>query len=124
MGVVRTRVFCSSLLLKVEGAGYTACSRHSNGANGKGPLNVILDVNGNIIGTTNTGGKGSERTKQGTVFKYDGTLQDIYAFCSELNCADGRYPVGGVIQDASGDLFGTTEQGGSDHNGMIYELSP
>jgi uncharacterized repeat protein (TIGR03803 family) len=37
---------------------------------------------------------------------------------------DGKYPLGGVILDKSGNLFGTTNTGGSGFNGTVFELSP
>jgi uncharacterized repeat protein (TIGR03803 family) len=47
------------------------------------------------------------------------------------NAADGYGPVGGVVVDAAGNLYGVTELGGSNDNcyfygycGMVYEFSP
>jgi uncharacterized repeat protein (TIGR03803 family) len=37
---------------------------------------------------------------------------------------DGKYPLGGVLLDKSGNLFGTTNTGGSGYNGTVFELSP
>jgi uncharacterized repeat protein (TIGR03803 family) len=90
------------------------------GSNGSAPLNVILGANGDLLGTTYGGGSG----KKGTVFKFDGALQTIYNFCSEADCTDGARPVGGLIEDANGNLFGTTELGANHNSGTIYELSP
>jgi hypothetical protein len=39
--------------------------------------------------------------------------QGLYSFCSQSNCADGQEPHGGLIIDASGNLYGTTLRGGS-----------
>jgi uncharacterized repeat protein (TIGR03803 family) len=37
---------------------------------------------------------------------------------------DGGYPYGGVVFDASGNLYGTTYQGGAYGYGAVFELSP
>jgi uncharacterized repeat protein (TIGR03803 family) len=37
---------------------------------------------------------------------------------------DGKLPQGGVIVDASGNLYGTTENGGAHGAGTVFELSP
>jgi uncharacterized repeat protein (TIGR03803 family) len=60
----------------------------------------------------------------------------VYDFCQQANCADGQDPVGGVIVDASGNLYGTTYAGGTGNNngsacnanyygcGTVYEIAP
>src|SRR5580704_6694142 len=37
---------------------------------------------------------------------------------------NGSEPFGGLIFDASGNLYGTTGQGGADGLGVVFELSP
>jgi hypothetical protein len=37
----------------------------------------------------------------------------IYSFCSQSACADGTNPEGSLIEDPSGNLYGTTEEGGA-----------
>jgi len=51
-----------------------------------------------------------------------GTEKVLYAFCSQQNCADGAYPYAGVISDKAHNLYGTTQQGGDNFNGLVYEL--
>ncbi len=41
-----------------------------------------------------------------------GPLTALYNFCSEANCADGANSTAGLIQDAAGNLYGTTSSGG------------
>lgn len=53
------------------------------------------------------------------------TLSTLYAFCSLPKCADGRYPAAGLVMDAAGNLYGTTQVGGSsDDGGVVFELIP
>ncbi len=58
-----------------------------NGANGANPMNMTMveGTDGNLYGTTNTGGT----FDFGTVFKVtpSGTLTTLYSFCQQENCA-------------------------------------
>lgn len=50
----------------------------------------------------------------------------IYSFCSVTNCADGEFPVGQLVLNERGNLFGTTIGGGSSANssGVVYKIEP
>ena len=50
--------------------------------------------------------------------------QILYAFCSQLNCADGEFPYGPLIADNTGNLYGTTSAGGAFGLGVVFQLSP
>jgi hypothetical protein len=39
-----------------------------------------------------------------------------------FNGSDGLFPMAGLLIDANGDLFGTTNQGGSDNLGTVFEI--
>jgi uncharacterized repeat protein (TIGR03803 family) len=43
-----------------------------------------------------------------------------YSFTGQ---ADGGFPHGGVIADASGNLYGTASSDGADHSGVVYKLT-
>jgi uncharacterized repeat protein (TIGR03803 family) len=45
----------------------------------------------------------------------------LYSF---KDTPDGSMPVAAVAFDGSGNLYGTTQQGGLDHDGTVFELSP
>ncbi len=50
--------------------------------------------------------------------------QVLYSFCSQAGCADGQYPDAGLIMDASGNLYGTTRNGGNASDaGTVFELT-
>ena len=79
------------------------------------PAGLIVDANGDLFGTTETGGTNG----YGTVFeiKNGGTVAaPIYASAPttlvSFNGSSGGYLMAGLIADANGDLFGTTEEGG------------
>lgn len=48
----------------------------------------------------------------------------LYNFCSLSNCDDGEIPQAGLAIDASGNLYGTTQTGGTYNQGTAFKLSP
>lgn len=103
----------------------------TGGLDGKNPQGSLLaDAAGNLYGTTASGGGSAECPSGcGTVFELSrqrGAYVEsvLYAF---QGGADGAYPVGGLIADAKGDLYGTTEDGGlaacMQGCGTVFELT-
>ncbi len=86
------------------------------------PEGVLLrDAHGNLFGTTLEGGTNGF----GTVYELSaaGKFSVLYNFCSQLHCADGSSPTAGVIEDSAGNLYGTTETGGANLQGTVFELT-
>lgn len=107
---------------------YSFCSQ-SNCADGRQPYGgLIMDGSGNLYGTTffggsSNGGVAFELTPPAppsTTWTY--TL--LYNFCTQGGCADGNQPEGTLIMDASGNLYGTTPVGGTDQQGVVFQLKP
>jgi len=98
----------------------------SGGAGGTYPYaGLTMDSTGNFYGTTYQGGANN----LGTVFKLKAgknnkfTYSVLYSF--KGGDTDGEYPYynDGVVVDSSGNIYGTTYQGGSQDNyGTVYEL--
>src|SRR5260370_11956901 len=67
---------------------------------------LLLDPAGNLYGTTTVGGTSG----RGSVFKVDpsGNESVFYSFAGP---PDGNEPLSGLIRDASGNLYGTTDHG-------------
>jgi uncharacterized repeat protein (TIGR03803 family) len=84
---------------------------------------VIFDAAGNLYGTTLSGGKTSNG---GTVFELTPTTSGswtetiLFSFTGQ----SGSRPMGNLIFDSTGNLYGTTEVGGAAALGNVYELSP
>lgn len=100
------------------------------GGNGGEPMaGVILDSQGNLYGT---GAEGGNNWGIAFELKHSGsgwTESMLYNFCSLNNCADGSDPEAPLVFDKAGNLYGTTEAGGTgctfDQScGVIFKLTP
>ena len=93
----------------------------TGGNNGGRPYSgVILDGAGNLYGTTAGNGL------FGSLYKLtpSGSGWTETILHSFQDASAGFYPWGGLLLDASGNLYGTTFDGGSTDGGTVYELSP
>src|SRR5208283_4207146 len=52
------------------------------------------------------------------------TFDRLYSFCSQPSCTDGDTPRGGLIQATDGNLYGTTNDGGSNGFGTVFKITP
>jgi uncharacterized repeat protein (TIGR03803 family) len=83
---------------------------------------LLLDAKGNLYGTTFYGGV----NHGGTVFELSPGGGGIWTETTlwSFDGADGTASTAGVVFDASGNLYGTTETGGGPYSyGVVYELS-
>jgi len=83
----------------------------------------ILDVAGNLYGTTAYGGDPACNGGAGcgTVFKVDtaGTETILHSFSGGI---DGGYSPSGLVLDGAGNLYGTTAEGGANGAGVVFEI--
>lgn len=91
-------------------------SRLKDGASPFGSL--IMDKKGNLYGTTYAGGVDG----YGTIFELTtaGVEKVLYSFAGQ---PDAGNPVGRLLLDTKGDLYGTTSFGGKFGVGAVFELS-
>ncbi len=117
-------MYGTTFKLTPSGGGYTESILHSFGfgTDGADPFaGVVLDAAGNAYGTTAIGGTGG-----------DGTLYQLMPSGGEwvenvlvnFDGANGVNPMGNLIIDASGNLYGTTINGGQNDNGLVFKLAP
>jgi uncharacterized repeat protein (TIGR03803 family) len=101
--------------------------RGSDGALPQGPL--IFDRAGNLYGTTFAGGnRGCNfSTSCGVVFELSPTANGSWrekVLFRFTGGRDGGIPTSGVILDQAGNLYGTTEFGGTSGLGTVFKLTP
>jgi uncharacterized repeat protein (TIGR03803 family) len=101
---------------------YSFCSLDNcaDGANPEGAL--IQGTNGNLYGTTVSGGANGS----GTVYEITpaGAFTTLYSFCTQSGCADGQDPYSALVQDTKGNFYGTTRLGGANGVGTVFKLAP
>jgi uncharacterized repeat protein (TIGR03803 family) len=122
--------------LSLAGAGAwketTVHSFDPNGTDGTVPSSapLVFDAAGNLFGTTQQGGTGNGCASGcGTVFELTPGADDVWAETVLYNFTfvgnAGRLPAdSGVIFDSAGNLYGTTQGGGTYNYGTVFELSP
>ena len=93
------------------------------GSDGSGPWSnyFISDAKGNLYAATAAGGTYGA----GTVFMLTpaGKETILYEFKGQSN-GDGTGPHGHLTFDAKGNIYGTTQGGGTNGTGTVYKLSP
>jgi len=99
--------------------GWTEKILHTfKGGNGAIAESLVADPQGNLYGTTFSGGASG----YGTIFKIDpqGQKTILHTFDGK----DGANPSAGLVRDSSGHLFGTAAAGGSSNAGTVFRLDP
>ena len=101
---------------------------HSFGATGSGdginPRGLAIDGAGDLFGTTVFGGANDA----GVVYEIPKTAGGygaeavLASFAASGVNATGSNPVGDLLVDSAGDLFGTTSSGGANDTGVVYEI--
>jgi uncharacterized repeat protein (TIGR03803 family) len=93
-----------------------------DGTDGSNPqAGLILDAAGDLLGTTANGGANTV----GTVFEIANTATGYASTPTDLASFDsgtGYSLQGGLLANAAGDLFGTTQTGGANGDGTIFEI--
>ena len=113
-------------LTPVNGGGWqlSVLFAFTGGNDGGNPYaGVTFDAQGNLYGTTQAGGAYGA----GTVFELSPAMGGgwtesvLYSFSGGT---DGKSPFSGVILDPEGNLYGTTNAGGTYSLGTVFKLTP
>jgi uncharacterized repeat protein (TIGR03803 family) len=112
------------VVFKLDTSNHEKVLHAFSGPDGATPFGaLVMDGSGNLYGTTSAGG-GSNACQGGcgTVFKIDttGTETVLHSFSGN---PDGANPYAGLVMDGSGNLYGTTEYGGSG-SGTVFKIDP
>lgn len=92
----------------------------TDGASPNGSL--IVDAEGDLFGTTQTGGASGD----GTVFEIVNTptgYASVPTTLASFNGSNGNSPSSELIMDAAGNLYGTTQTGGANGDGTVFEIA-
>ncbi len=118
-------------IFEITPAGTLTTLHFFAGTDGSGPYATLaLGANGNFYGTTYLGGTSlSCNDGCGTIFEI--TPGGMFTSLLSFEYTDGAYPVGGLVQAANGNLYGTTAGGGGNELcfagisgcGTIFELT-
>lgn len=84
--------------------------------------NVTFDNDGNLFGVTSSGGSHNK----GTVYEFtqaSGYTTGAVLYNFGATPTDGNDPLFGVVFDKKGNLFGTTQAGGTNNKGTLFELT-
>jgi uncharacterized repeat protein (TIGR03803 family) len=112
--------------LTKSSAGWTETILYSftDGKDGSQPwAGLIFDSAGNLYGTTYRGGAFNAGTVYELTPGQGGTWTEtvLYSFASGT---DGEGPQSDLTFDQTGNIYGTTNNGGSPGNGIVFELTP
>ncbi|HTZ98230.1 MAG TPA: choice-of-anchor tandem repeat GloVer-containing protein [Terriglobales bacterium] len=108
---------------------YSFCA-DTNCTDGAAPHGKLtFDAAGNLYGTTAGGGNNCQQTGGcGTVFELspssNGAWVESVLYSFGATSIDGATPMAAVILDKAGNLYGTTEQGGTYGLGTVFQLNP
>jgi uncharacterized repeat protein (TIGR03803 family) len=112
-------------LSPVGGGSYTEQILHTfSGLAGDGATpysTLIFDSAGNLYGTTQGGGANGA----GTVYELvkSSGYGEIILYSFGSTAGDGSGPFAGLLMDSAGNLYGTTELGGANGTGTVFELA-
>jgi uncharacterized repeat protein (TIGR03803 family) len=117
------------VVFKITSSGSFTTMHSFHFADGATPRGTLVQgSDGNFYGTTYEGGVNTacvDTRACGTVFKLTpaGDFTTLYSFCSQSNCTDGASPVSGLVQDAEGNLYGTTYREGVGGAGTVFKIT-
>jgi uncharacterized repeat protein (TIGR03803 family) len=110
------------VVFKIDSSGNeTIMHSFARGTDGANPnAGLSQDTNGNLYGTTQYGGHGCDRHGCGTVFRVSGGGEETVLY--QFSGIDGASPLGGVVVDPSGNVYGTTWLGGLYGFGTVFKI--
>lgn len=95
----------------------------TGGADGSSPDGSLIRENdGTLYGTANTGGLNNNGN--GVFFRLDPSGKQTVLHTFPGTYGDGIHPIGRIVRDSAGNFYGATQDGGVNHSGVVYKLSP
>jgi uncharacterized repeat protein (TIGR03803 family) len=115
------------VVFKVGAAGAEKVLLNFDGGSGGGqPYDGLTrDSAGNLYGTTNLGGSAPCGYQGcGVLFKLSTTGKEMVLHNFAVSSTDGWHPLGGVVRDPAGNLYGTLSEGGASGCGAVFKFTP
>jgi hypothetical protein len=123
-------VFEASPPVTQGGAWAYAVIHQFRGTDGANPVDsLIFDQASNLYGTTMEG-QGGQGASEGTVFELSPPAEQGQSWVESVLYAfpqyqfDAGYSYAGVIFDSAGNLFGTSQNGGTTYQGTAFKIVP
>lgn len=99
---------------------YTKKLDFSTAVTGGGPNgSLVQDTDGKIYGTTTFGGASGG----GVIFQFD-PITNVFTKKVDFNSTNGSSPNGSLLKFSDGMFYGTTNQGGANSLGIIFQYDP
>lgn len=112
----------AGVVFELDAAGqYRVLYTFTGGADGAAPGSLVRGPAGNLYGTA-LGGLADCFLACGVLYRVDPSGREtvLHSFTGGI---DGNYPNAGLIPAPSGELYGTTAQGGAAGGGVLYKLT-
>jgi uncharacterized repeat protein (TIGR03803 family) len=121
VAILVTAVFTGS----AQAQTFTLLYTFTGGADGGDPIGgLIMDPQGNLYGTTAEGGNPACLHGCGTVFKLDPAGNETVLYSFTGTGMDGSFPSATLVRDLQGNLYGTTQIGGTLGFGTVFKVGP
>jgi len=127
-------IFGCGTVFKLTPGGTLTVLHSFCGGNGCGSLptdgatpigRLAIGPDGNLYGTTQTGGIYQGLYNSGTIFRtsFSGAYEIVHLFTGANGTGDGENPAAGLTLASDGNLYGTTEFGGTSGFGTVFRMS-
>lgn len=115
------------IVFKIDTDGTFSVIHSFSGIDGANPASdLIFDPSGDLYGTTACGGYSiivySGYEGWGTVYKVSPDGSNFIVLHDFLGGLDGASPYAGLVRDSSGNLYGTTTEGGTEASGTVFKI--
>jgi len=105
---------------KFDVASNTWTVLRSMATSGLAPASGLMQAdNGKLYGMAVSGGVNNF----GSVYSYD-PVSGVYTLLKSLSDINGRYPTGSLLEASDGKLYGLTNGGSADNNGILFSYDP
>ncbi len=108
---------------------YSFCGGYGCGSappDGADPRGRLVYADGYLYGTTQQGSVYNGYYNSGTIFRISlsGAYEIVHNFTGCCGTGDGENPAAGLTLGSDGNLYGTTQFGGTSGNGTVFKMTP